>query len=51
MFEGDRYCCICKSETERKVFGLTLSGCSRTFCKKCYSERKEEVSGILNEKK
>jgi hypothetical protein len=51
MFDGERQCCICKSETEKKVHRLTLSGHSRTFCQKCFNEMKEEVKTILQDNK
>jgi hypothetical protein len=32
------------------VFRLTLSRYPRTFCRRCFSELKEEVTAILHER-
>ncbi len=49
MFDGERHCCICRCEPEKRIHRLTLSGYSRTFCHKCFIEKKEEVKAILHE--
>jgi len=51
MFEGGNNCNICRKEVEGKdrFFGLSLSGRTYTFCKKCFEDKKEDVQRMLHD--
>ena len=49
MFDGEKQCCICKCEPDKRIHRLTLSGWSKTFCEECFKNKKEKVMAILYE--
>lgn len=52
MFEGNQNCYICKTEIPEKSrnFGVSLTGYTYVFCKKCMDSKKEEIVKILHSK-